>query len=233
MEQEETNEQTVDNLGEDEIASGAHIPIPTETFLEELSVKTQLHPISVYWLLEELKAGGARCKPEELRLLEDRLSVQILRLLGHRWPKQLESGEPVPEWASSDGIIPLVAGTGEGTLVEQVRARLRAEDSELGVQQTEALLTELTGLSLEEWLRRRFFSRHVSQFKYRPIAWHLASIPANYGKKKRAGSHRGSAFECLLYYHACSGDALARIRTQYVEPLVRAERQKMQDASLF
>ena len=233
VEQEETNEQTVDNLGEEEIASGAHIPIPTETFLEELSVKTQLHPISVYWLLEELKAGGARCKPEELRLLEDRLSVQILRLLGHRWPKQLESGEPVPEWASSDGIIPLVAGTGEGTLVEQVRARLRAEDSELGVQQTEALLTELTGLSLEEWLRRRFFSRHVSQFKYRPIAWHLASIPANYGKKKRAGSHRGSAFECLLYYHACSGDALARIRTQYVEPLVRAERQKMQDASLF
>ena len=163
--------------------------------------------------------------------MEDRLSVLILRLLGHRWPKQLEAGEPVPAWASSDGIIPLVAGTGEATLAEQVRARLRAEDGELGVQQTEALLTELTGLSLEEWLRRRFFSRHVSQFKYRPIAWHLASTPTNNGKKKRGGSQRSPAFECLLYYHACSGDALARIRTQYVEPLLRAERQKMQDAS--
>ena len=193
----------------------------------------QFHPISVYWLLEELKAEGARCKPEEQRLLEDRLSVLILRLLGHRWPKQLEAGGSVPAWASSDGIIPFVAGTGETTLAEQVRARLRAEDGEIGVQQTEALLTDLTGLSLEEWLRRKFFSRHVSQFKYRPIAWHLASTPANYGKKKRGGSQRSPAFECLLYYHACSGDALARIRTQYVEPLLRAERQRMQDASLF
>lgn len=27
----------------------------------------QLHPITVYWLLEELKAEGARCKPEIVR----------------------------------------------------------------------------------------------------------------------------------------------------------------------
>jgi len=232
--EEDADEPTEDNGSvEEETVSGAHIPIPTETFLENLSVKMQIHPISIYWLLEELKAEGARCKPEELRLLEDRLSVLILRLLGHRWPKQLEVGETIPVSASSDGIIPLVAGTGEASLAEQVRARLRAEDGELGVQQTEALLTELTGLSLEEWLRRRFFSRHVSQFKYRPIAWHLASTPANYGNKKRGGSQRGAAFECLLYYHACSGDALARIRTQYVEPLLRTERQKMEDAYLF
>ena len=233
IEQEENDEKAEDNGYVEDAVSDAQIPIPTETFLEELSVKMQLHPISVYWLLEELKVEGARCKPEELRLLEDRLSVLILRLLAHRWPKQLEAGEPVPTWASSDGIIPLVAGAGEATLAEQVRSQLRAEDGELGVQQTEALLTELTGMSLEEWLRRKFFSRHVSQFKYRPIAWHLASTPTNYGKKKRGGSQRSPTFECLLYYHACSGDALARIRTQYVEPLQRAERQKMQEASLF
>jgi len=233
VDQEENDDSAEVNVGEDEIALGAHIPIPTETFLEELSIKMQFHPISVYWLLEDLKAEGARCKPEEQRLLEDRLSVLILRLLGHRWPRQLEAGEPVPAWVSSDGIIPLVSGTGETTLAEQVRARLRAEDGELAVQQTEVLLTELTGLSLEEWLRRRFFSHHVSQFKYRPIAWHLASTPTNNGKKKRGASQRGPAFECLLYYHACSGDALARIRTQYVEPLLRGERQKMEEAYLF
>jgi hypothetical protein len=193
----------------------------------------QLHPISIYWLLEELKAEGTRSKPEELRLLEDRLCVLVLRLLGHRWPKQLEAGEPVPAWASRDGIIPLVTGTGEATLAEQVRTRLLAEDDELGVQQTEALLAELTGLSMEEWLRRKFFLRHVSQFKHRPIAWHLASAPTYNGKKKRSWSQRSPAFECLLYYHACSGDALARIRTQYIEPLLRAERQKVQDATLF
>ena len=227
------NIEDEENEVEDEIGVGIHTLIPTETFLEELSVKLQIHPISVYWLLEELKAEDVRCKPEEQRLLEDRLSVLILRLLGHRWPKQLEAGEPIPAWASSDGIIPLIAGTGEATLAEQVRARLRAEDGELGVQQTEALLTELTGSSLEEWLRRKFFSRHVSQFKYRPIAWHLASTPVNSGKKRRGGSQRTPAFECLLYYHACTGDVLARIRTQYVEPLLRAERRKIDEAYLF
>jgi hypothetical protein len=192
----------------------------------------QIHPISVYWLLEELRSEGVRCKPEEQRLLEDRLSVLVLRLLGHRWPKQLEVGEPVPDWADHDGIIPLVTGTGKATLAEQVRARLQVEDGELGVQQTEALLAELMHMSLEEWLRKRFFPRHVSQFKYRPIAWHLISTPINIGKKKRGASRSGPAFECFLYYHACSGDALARIRTQYVEPLMRAERQRMEDASL-
>jgi hypothetical protein len=233
VEQEETDETTGDDVDEEEIASGAHVPVPTETFLEELSIKMQLHPISVYWLLEELRAEGVRCKPEEQRLLEDRLSVLVLRLLGHRWPKQIEAGEPVPDWADRNGILPLVPGTGKATLAEQVRVRLRAEDGELGVQRTEALLVELTNMSLEEWLRKRFFPRHVSQFKSRPIAWHLASTPANNGKKRRGGAQRGPAFECLLYYHACAGDALARIRTQYVEPLMRAERQRMEDASLL
>ena len=233
IEQEETDEAVEDDEGEKEIASGAHISIPTETFLEDLSVKMQLHPISVYWLLEELRAEDARSKPEEQRLLEDRLSVLVLRLLGHRWLKQIEVGEPVTDWADPDGIIPLVSGTGKATLAEQVRARLRAEDGELGAQKTEALLVELTNMSLEEWLRKRFFPRHVSQFKYRPIAWHLMSTPVNDGKRKRGNAQRGPAFECFLYYHACRGDALARIRTQYVEPLIRAERQKLGDASLF
>ncbi len=81
---EDDESAPTDSAGDEEsegAVSGAHIPIPTETFLEELSVKLQLHPISIYWLLEELRREGARCKPEELRLLEDRLSVLVLRFL--------------------------------------------------------------------------------------------------------------------------------------------------------
>lgn len=207
---------------DDEAVAGAHIPIPTETFLEELSVKLGVHPISVYWLLEELRAAGARCKPEEQRLLEDRLTVLVLRLLGHRWPRQVEAGEAVPAWADADGIIPLMPGASEATLAERVRARLQAEDGDVGAQRVENLLHELTGLSLDEWTRRRFWPRHVQQFKYRPVAWHLASRPQGGGRR---GARRTPAFECLLYYHKCSADALARIRTQYVEPLLQAERQ--------
>jgi hypothetical protein len=170
-----------------------------------------------------------------LQLLEDRLTVLVLRLLGHRWPKQIEAGEPVPTWADSDGIIPLVAGTGSRTLAELVRERLYAEDGAVSAQQVENLLEELTKLTLEQWLRTRFFDHHISQFKHRPIAWHLASTPLrgsnkiDAGKgnnKKKAGpaGQRMPAFECFLYYHACPGDTLARIRTQYVEPLIQQER---------
>ncbi|MFM7584984.1 MAG: AAA family ATPase, partial [Caldilinea sp.] len=210
---------------DDEGAAGAYIPIPTETFLEELSVKLQIHPISVYWLLEELRAEGVRCKPEEQRLLEDRLSVLVLRLLGHRWPRQIEAGEPVPAWADTDGVIPLTPHTGEPTLADRVSARLRAEEGDLAAQRTEALLQELTGRTLAEWLRRDFFKRHISQFKKRPIAWHLTSGGARgggRGSRKRSGGE--PAFECMVYYHRTDTDILARIRTQYVERLLERER---------
>ena len=210
--------------GTTEPTTGTYLPIPVESFLEELSQRLQIHPISIYWLLEELHTEGARCKPEEQRLLEDRLSVLVLRLFGHRWPKQLEAGEPVPEWADRDGIIPLLPGTGEATLADRLRERLRAEDGDLGAQQAEALLQELTGLSLETWLRRAFFPRHVRQFKYRPIAWQLASNPTAGGSKRKGGGKLVPAFECLVYAHRGGRDLLARIRTQYVTPLLNVER---------
>jgi hypothetical protein len=35
----------------------------------------------------------------------------------------------------------------------------------------------------------------------------------------------------MVYYHACDGDILARIRTQYVEPLLRGARQELEQVS--
>ena len=233
-EQPDTSDLVTGDGEEEESLDGAYLPIPTETFLEELSQKLQIHPISIYWLLEELRVEGVRCKPEELRLLEDRLSVSVLRLLGHRWPRQIEAGEPVPSWADTDGIIPLMPISGEVSLAERLRDRLRAEDGDRGAQQVEALLRELTGQTLEEWLRRSFFARHVRQFKHRPIAWHLASTPTKDGGR-RTKAKREPAFECLLYYHACGArngrtDVLARLRAHYVEPLIRLETAAAADA---
>ncbi len=80
-----------------QVALGSRLPIPSETFLEELSREVEIHPISIYWLLKEgIESKGWRCLPEELGLWANRVTVTILRLLGYRWPIQIDASEPVP-----------------------------------------------------------------------------------------------------------------------------------------
>jgi hypothetical protein len=110
--------------------------------------------------------------------------------------------------------------------VERLRERLRVEYGGVGAQRTEALLVELTGAAnLDDWLRRFFYPQHVKQLKSHPIAWQLASRSV-----KGKGRSARLLFECLVYYHATSGDALARLRPLYVEPLLRAEESALTQA---
>lgn len=214
----EENEIISANQSEESQSIGAYVPIPPETFLEELSQKMQIHPISIYWLLKEgIEKEGWRCIPEERRLTEDRFTVTILRLLGHRWPKQIESGEPVPEWADADGIIPITAGTGQPSLLDRVRERNAAEFPGGNFHEIESEFEEIMGISLDRWLSSEFFKHHISQFKKRPIAWQLTSVPS--GGRGR-GSRGQPAFSCLVYYHKCDRDVLHKIRTQYVGDLI-------------
>jgi hypothetical protein len=204
---EEENEQ---------VAVGARIPIPAETFLEELSQKIEIHPISIYWLLKEgIEQDDWRCLPEEQCLTKDRFMVLILRLLGHRWPKQIEKGEPVPEWADEDGIIPLMEGSEEATLYQRLRERLAAEHGDQQVSTEENAFAEIMGKSLNEWVKKDFFRHHISQFKKRPIAWHLTS--ARWTSRPR----QEASFECLVYYHKTDGNLLPKIRSHYVGPLMK------------
>ncbi len=197
---------TIDEDDEsDEIGGGAHIPIPAETFMEELSQKLDIHPISVYWLLKEgIENEGWRCLPEEQRLKKDRFTVLILRLLGHRWPKQIEAGEAVPGWADDDGIIPLLEGTDESTLYARLRDRLAADYGDEQVSSEENAFEDVMGKPLSEWVRKDFFRHHISQFKKRPIAWHLTS--ARWTSRPR----QEAAFECLVYYHKTDGNLLPK-----------------------
>ncbi len=222
----EPNEEGEDD---DTLSIGACIPIPTETFLEELSQRLQIHPISIYWLLKEgIEQHGWRCFPEEQRLARDRVTVMVLRLLGHRWPKQIEAGEPVPEWADADGIIPLTEGGSERTLFERVVERNSFRswdvtenrenggngDAGAGNGMNSVLLrefAELMGKPLDQWLATEFFKHHVNQFKKRPIAWQVQS--------GRFTSRSKPAFACFVYYHKLDADLLEKIRTQYAGPL--------------
>lgn len=217
----ESNKSDEDD--EEALAIGARIPIPAETLLEELSQKMQIHPISIYWLLKEgIEKEGWRCIPEERRYIEDLFTVMVLRLLGHRWPKQIEAGEPEPEWADPDGIIPITSGITHPTLHQQVRDRIAAEFPGGKVHEIEKEFEEIIGIRLEGWLASEFFKHHISQFKKRPIAWQLSSSPSGItsGNGKNRGSRREPAFSCLVYYHKIDADILHKIKTQYVGDLI-------------
>ncbi|MFO0579207.1 MAG: BREX-1 system adenine-specific DNA-methyltransferase PglX [Polyangia bacterium] len=216
LDEEEPDAASGDDEDEDESVAGARIPIPAETFLEELSQKLEIHPISVYWLLKEgIEKEGWRCIPEEQRFVSDRFTVTILRLLGHRWPRQVEAGEAVPEWADPDGIIPLTEGTHEATLYERIRARIAADFPGGDVASIEREFAEIMGKPLERWLETDFFKHHTQQFKKRPIAWQIQS--GKYTTQKTRA--KKPAFACLVYYHKLDGDTLPKLRSQYIGPL--------------
>jgi len=213
-------EPTAGETNEEAIVIDARIPIPPETFLEELSQKMELHPITIYHLLQGgIEQEGWRCLPEERRVLADRYTVLVLRLLGHRWPTQVEAGDPVPTWADTDGIIPLVAGSAESTLLDRVRERLVADGEEL--HESERSFEEVMGQSLEEWLSTVFFKHHVRQFKKRPVAWQLQSGP--FTRRKTP------AFACLVYCQAVDGDILQKVRSRYVGDLRRRCETELRD----
>ncbi len=204
---------------------GARIPIPTETFLEELSQKLEVHPISVYWLLEELRErDGVVSPPLAKRQLEDYVSVTLLRLLGYRWPEQdayeAEHGPILdPALVDTDGIIPLVPCGDEPTAEARIRDRL---ERQLGDEGAETFLRDFrkyAGRDLADWVRRDFFKCHSQQFKSRPIAWHLRSPEG--------------AFEAFVLYHRLSRATLVKLRAEYAGPRIarlKAEAARAKDA---
>lgn len=212
------NYLNTDTENEEEMI-GARILTPAETFLEELSHKLEIHPISVYWLLKEgIEQEGWRCTPEEKRLTEDRFTVTVLHLLGHRWPTQIEANEPVPPWAEPSGIIPLTGSSpNQPTLYDRVRDRLAADFPNDNPTAIEREFADIVGAKLADWLAGSFFNRHISQFKKRPIAWQVQTSPAP-GQRQRGGP----AFAALLYYHKLSADLLPTLRNQTTRDLIRA-----------
>lgn len=165
---------------------------------------------------EGIEQEGWRCPPEEKRLTEDRFTVAVLRLLGHRWPKQIEANKPVPPWAEPGGIVPITGGI----LHQRVgqTSLLAHPDKPGGLSNSlEREFADIVGEKLADWLAGSFFTRHISQFKKRPIAWQLQTSPAP-GQRRRGEP----AFAALLYYHKLSADLLPTLRSQFVRDLSRA-----------
>ncbi|MGA2451623.1 MAG: N-6 DNA methylase, partial [Polyangiaceae bacterium] len=190
-EEEEPADEEEGDKDESEAATcGARMPIPAATFLEELSQKLEIHPVSVYCLLRELRENeGVVCKPELVNF-------------------------------DSDGVIPLTEGAGEATLICRLRERLAEEFGGGHVAAVEREFEEIIGKPLGTWLASDFFKRHASRFRKRPIVWQLTSRPAGAESPRGRGAVRPAIpFACLIYYHRLDGDTVPKLRSQYIGPL--------------
>ena len=140
------------------------------------------------------------------------LQVAVARLLGYRWPAELDPGMRLaPEQraivedcatyddlADEDGIVCLSPARGEVSAADRLRALLmRAYGDEWSATSERRLLaaTNLDGRtprSLESWLRDNFFNEHCKLFQNRPFVWHI-------------WDGRRDGFHALVNYHRLAG----------------------------
>lgn len=209
-----TDELVTTDLENDDsnaIVSG-RAPFPTETLLEEFAQDLKIHPLSIYELLKEMHdQENLTCLSEMRNYIENYASTSILRLLGYRWPEQdayeREHGPIIePSLVVEDGIIPLVPCGDQPTAAELVRRRLERDFGDEGASKSEAEFRQWVGRSIEDWLLKDFFRRHVQQFKQRPIVWHLISPERT--------------IKVFVLYHKLNRATLQKLRAQYAGGLI-------------
>jgi hypothetical protein len=145
------------------------------------------------------------------------LQVAVARLLGYRWPAELDRTMRLSAEARAliersreldahgftdpDGIVCLSPTRGESSAADRLRSLLAAA---FGDDWSPARLSNLLAApsnakhgaarraSLEEWLRDAFFEEHCKLFHHRPFVWHVWD-----------GLRDG--FHALVSYHKLAG----------------------------
>ena len=138
------------------------------------------------------------------------LQVAVARLLGHRWPAELdldvhlapeqrdvaEDCRAFDDFVDPDGIVCLSAARGEPNAADRLRSLLATAYGDEWSASTERILLASTSpkppKSLEDWLRDRFFQEHCQLFHQRPFIWHIWD-----GRK--------DGFHALVNYHRLAG----------------------------
>ena len=160
------------------------------------------HPFgSVAW------DGGAKLTAHgPLRSDDAVLQVAVARLLGYRWPAELDAemelADEQREWvnkcdgllkcADEDGIVCIPSVRGEETADSRLRILLVAAFGPDWSPSLEQELIKATGANasnIDEWLRDHFFEQHCKLFHHRPFIWHI------WDGRRRDGFH------VLVNYH--------------------------------
>jgi|SRR3990172_1867855 len=164
--------------------------------IEEIAVELQINPASIAAMRFDLDIINPRDMKSEV---ENLLTYFIL--------EQLKNDK--------DGIIPLYRDAAEKTMEQRL-----VEDIEkmFGEDKVPEILNEIKQVletDLEDWLSKDFFKKHVSQYKKRPIIWHISS-PEGY-------------FEVLLYYHKLNNQTFHILKNVYLSKASDYNRRKLKE----
>lgn len=165
----------------------------------------------------------------ELRVDDSVLQVAVARLLGYRWPAELDSKMELAaeqrEWvercqeldaySDDDGIVCLPAVRGEKAADIRLEALLQAAYGEAWTTPLKnRLLETVGGSSLNLWLRDKFFEQHCKMFQHRPFIWHIWD-----GLK--------DGFSALINYHKLDKAGLERLIYTYLGDWIRTQQSGM------
>lgn len=148
----------------------------------------------------------------ELRVDDAVLQVAVARLLGYRWPAELdpemelateqrewvERCQELASFVDDDGIVCLPPVRGEKAADQRLEALLQAAYGDAWTTPLKNRLLDAVGSkSLSLWLRDKFFEQHCKLFQHRPFIWHIwdglkdgFSVLVNYHKLDKAGLER-------------------------------------------
>ena len=136
------------------------------------------------------------------------LQVAVARLLGYRWPAELDDEMDLSEEARAlvqlcddlldlvddDGIVGIPPVRGELPAADRLRKMLaQAYGDDWSPAKEGELLAEsgFTNKTLDRWLRDGFFKQHCKLFQNRPFIWHICDGHKN-------------GFQALVNYHRLS-----------------------------
>ena len=187
------------------------------------------HPCgSVVW-----DETGKRTAHGPLRTDPTVLHVAVARLLGYRWPAEVDADmdladeqrewvgctEALVQWMDEDGIVCIPPVRGEPPAPERLLGLLAAAFGDSWNDGVLAkLLANVDSNSLDDWLRNRFFDEHCKLFHHRPFVWQVWDGRRRDGFHALVGYHKLAAgdgkgrrlLESLTYSYL--GDWIARQR---------------------
>ena len=185
------------------------------------------HPCgSVIW--EETQKWTAQ---GPLRTDDSVLHVATARLLGYRWPAELDPNmeladeqrewvhrcEALASYADGDGIVCIPPVRGEASASDRLLDLLAAAYGDAWSNDTLAALlksADHAGKTLETWLREKFFLQHCKLFQHRPFLWHIWD-----------GLQGG--FAALINYHKLDHKKLEALIYTYLGDWISRQKQDM------